>query len=65
MGNSGQIGSEAMSAETELLEVDSWRMVESTFTGGFGFKLSSLEKLFVRHIREVIQPSEKCLILTA
>jgi hypothetical protein len=30
MGNSGQIRSEAMSAVTELLEVNSWRMVRST-----------------------------------
>jgi hypothetical protein len=29
MGNSGQIRSEVMSAETELLEVNSWRMVGS------------------------------------
>jgi hypothetical protein len=32
MGNSGQIRSEAMSTETELLEVNSWRMVGSTFS---------------------------------
>jgi hypothetical protein len=30
MENSGQIRSEAMSAETELLEVNSWSMVGST-----------------------------------
>jgi hypothetical protein len=30
MRNSGQIRSEAMSAETELLEVNTWRMVGST-----------------------------------
>jgi hypothetical protein len=30
MGNSGQIRSEAMSTETELLEVNNWRLVGST-----------------------------------
>jgi hypothetical protein len=30
MGNSGRLRSEAMSAETELLEVNSWHIVEST-----------------------------------
>jgi ribonuclease HI len=44
--------------------------VHQTGVGGFGFKLSSpageLSALFMalRHIREVIQPPEKCLILT-
>jgi hypothetical protein len=48
--------------------------IHHTGVGGFGFKLSSpagvfsaeLSALFIalRHIREVIQPPEKCLILT-
>jgi ribonuclease HI len=57
-----------------LIEGGARFAVHRTGVGGFGFKLSSpagvfsaeLSALFMalRHIREVIQPPERCLILT-
>jgi ribonuclease HI len=57
-----------------LIEGSAGFTIHRTGVGGFGFKLSSpagvfsaeLSALFMalRHVREVIQPPEKCLILT-
>jgi ribonuclease HI len=57
-----------------LIEGSAGFAIHRTGVGGFGFKLSSpagvfsaeLSALFMamRHIREIIEPPEKCLILT-
>jgi hypothetical protein len=57
-----------------LIEGSTGFALHRTGVGGFGFKLSSPAGVFptepsalfmaLRHIREVIQPPEKCLILT-
>jgi hypothetical protein len=68
------VESAVFNTDGSLIERSAGFAIHRTGVGGFGFKLSSLagvlsaelSALFMalRHIREVIQPLEKCLILT-
>jgi ribonuclease HI len=71
---SGYVESVVFFTDGSLIEGSAGFAIHRTGVGGFGFKLPSpagvfsaeLSALFMalRHIKEVIQPPEKCLILT-